>query len=324
MTHKLGLGCWPLSGPMFLDGKSVGYATCPPQEAERILHAAYDHGIRLFDTAHAYGCGHGERQLGQALAGKDVEIVTKIGLAIDEDTKTITGPRLDATEVAASVDESLARLGRDHVDVVLIHPNDAEIPVAEAIFEELEKLVSGGKVGAFGWSTDFPERAASQSRFPHATHVEHVMNVFFDAAELRAATSGLTHLIRSPLAMGVLAGRFEGGEAVAAGDVRVESHGGLDWFQGDRVHPRFAERLAAIRELLMTGGRSLAQGSLAWLWAQEQEQEQPGTIVPVPGASKIAQVEDNAAALAKGPLASETVEEIAQLIPREPWQNRPL
>ncbi|MEM9349996.1 MAG: aldo/keto reductase [Pseudomonadota bacterium] len=320
MTHTLGLGCWPLSGPMFMDGKSVGYATCAPEEAERILHAALDLGITLFDTAQAYGCGHGERLLGTALKGREATIVTKICLAIDEGAKAITGLRTDPASVAPQVEESLSRLSRDRLDVVLIHPNDIPISDAEAVFSELESLTRAGKVGAFGWSTDFPENAAAQTRFLNATHVEHVMNVFLDAAELRLVTetAGLISLIRSPLAMGVLAGRFDAGRTIDPGDVRVEAHGGMDWFEGPRVHPRFEKRLNAIRELLRTGGRSLSQGALSWLWAH-------GThIIPVPGASKVEQIEDNAAALAHGPLPANVMAEIAALIPTESWQNRPL
>lgn len=204
----IGLGCWPLSGEMYLDGKSVGYASCDPAEATRILHAAHDAGVTLFDTAHAYGAGHGERQIGAALKGRDVTIVTKIGLAIDEDTKTITGLRTDPSEVSAAIDESLSRLNRDHIDCVLIHPNDIPTPDAEAMFAELDREVSDGRIGSFGWSTDFPDRAAAQTAYPAARHVEHVMNVFLRAGNLRAVTepAGITSLIRSPPCHGIAGG----------------------------------------------------------------------------------------------------------------------
>ncbi|MEO1704329.1 MAG: aldo/keto reductase [Pseudomonadota bacterium] len=318
--HRLGLGCWPLSGPMFMNGKSVGYESCPPEEAMRILHAALDHGVTRFDTAQAYGCGAGERLVGAALKGREATIITKIGLGIDEETKTISGLRTDPSEVLPAIEESLRRLGRDTIDVVLLHPQEIDVAVADPILEALEGAVTAGKIGAFGWSTDFPEKARAQARFTAATYIEHVMNVFLDASDLRAVTepAGLTSLIRSPLAMGVLAGRFDGGRTIAAGDVRVEAHGGMDWFDGNAAHPRFAKRLDAVRELLKTGGRTLSQGALSWLWAHGDH------IVPVPGASKVAQIKDNAGALAFGPLPPDVMDEIAGLIPAEPWQNRPL
>jgi len=317
---QIGLGCWPLSGEMYMDGKSVGYASCDPAEATRILHAAHDAGVTLFDTAHAYGAGHGERQIGEALAGRDVTIVTKIGLGIDEAAKTITGLRTDPAEVSKSIDESLTRLNRDHIDCVLIHPNSIPIPDAVAMFDELDREVTAGRIGSFGWSTDFPDNAAAQTAYPAARHVEHVMNVFLRAEPLRAVTepAGITSLIRSPLAMGLLAGRFDNDARIAPGDVRVESHGGMDWFQGDRAHPRFAVRLAAVRELLQSDGRTLAQGALCWLLAHGDH------IVPVPGASSVKQAVANAKAMEFGPLPETVMQEIAALIPDEVPEPRAL
>ncbi|MEL6915591.1 MAG: aldo/keto reductase [Pseudomonadota bacterium] len=92
----------------------------------------------------------------------------------------------------------------------------------------------------------------------------------------------------------------------------------MDWFAGDRAHPRFAARLDAVRELLRSGGRTLSQGALGWLWAHGAH------IVPVPGASSVAQVAENAGARAFGPLPPDVMAEIADLLPTEPWQNRPL
>ncbi|MEM1301323.1 MAG: aldo/keto reductase [Pseudomonadota bacterium] len=321
MSHsQIGLGCWPLSGEMYLDGKSVGYATGDPAQATRILHAAHDAGVTLFDTAHAYGAGLGERQIGQALAGRDVTIVTKIGLGIDEASKTITGLRTDAAQVSDAIDESLSRLKRDYIDCVLLHPNSLPIPEAEAMFDELNREVTAGRIGSFGWSTDFPANATVQTDYPAARHVEHVMNVFLHAPDLRAVTepAGITSLIRSPLAMGLLAGRFDNDRRIDPGDVRVESHGGMDWFQGDGAHPRFAARLAAVRELLQSDGRTLAQGALCWLLAHGDH------ILPVPGASSVEQAVANAGAMEFGPLPDTVMQEIATLIPDEVPEPRAL
>lgn len=321
MTHsQIGLGCWPLAGEMYLDGKSVGYASCDPADAIRILHASHDAGVTLYDTAHAYGAGHGERLIGEAFSDRDVFVVSKIGLGIDEATKTITGLRTDPEAVSLAIDESMERMKRDYIDCVLIHPNDIPITVADAMFVEMDKAVTDGRIGSFGWSTDFPDRAAAQTTYPAARHVEHVMNVFLHAGPLRAVTepAGITSLVRSPLAMGLLAGRFDNDARIPPGDVRVESHGGMDWFQGDRAHPRFTARLAAIRELLQTDGRSLAQGALCWLLAHGNH------IVPVPGASTVGQAIANAKAMEFGPLAPSVMDEIATLIPDETGEARPL
>ena len=96
--------------------------------------------------------------------------------------------------------------------------------------------------------------------------------------------------------MGLLTGKFTADKAVGAKDVRGAA---LDWmvyFKDGRMAPEFAARLDAVRDLLTSGGRSLTQGALAWLWARS-----PRTL-PIPGFRTVAQVEENAGALEKGPL----------------------
>ncbi|MEL6608723.1 MAG: aldo/keto reductase [Pseudomonadota bacterium] len=313
-TPTLGLGCWPLSGPMYFGDLSIGYATTDPADAPRIIHAALDHGITIFDTAAAYGAGRGERIVGDALKGREATIITKIGLDIDEGTQRITGENTDPAAVSPAIDAALSRLGRDHIDTVLLHLNSLAPDIAAPIFDALEAEVTAGRIGGYGWSTDYPDNAASLSGRHGLTAIEHCMNVFFDAHLLReaAADQGLSHYIRSPLAMGLLAGRFDANSGVAPDDVRASDQSWMDYFDADgNVTPEFAGKLEAVRELLQTGGRTLAQGALGWLWAHGTQ------IVPVPGASKVAQVEDNAGALSFGPLPEAVMTEIATLIPRD-------
>jgi aryl-alcohol dehydrogenase-like predicted oxidoreductase len=86
----------------------------------------------------------------------------------------------------------------------------------------------------------------------------------------------------------------------------------MDYFKDGRVVPGFAERLDRIRHLLTTGGRSPAQGALAWLWAKS-----PRTL-PIPGFRSVAQVRENAGALEKGPLPEDVMAEIERLVDRPP------
>ncbi|MEM1400575.1 MAG: aldo/keto reductase, partial [Pseudomonadota bacterium] len=67
----IGLGCWPLGGAMFGAGRSLGYSGATDDESRRTIHAALDAGVRLFDTAAAYGAGHAERLLGETLGNRD-------------------------------------------------------------------------------------------------------------------------------------------------------------------------------------------------------------------------------------------------------------
>ena len=124
------------------------------------------------------------------------------------------------------------------------------------------------------------------------------MNVFFDARAMLGVIepNGLLSINRSPLAMGLLTGKFSANAALPQNDVRVNTFAWMDYFKDGRVSPDFADRVARIRHLLTADGRTLAQGAIGWLLARS-----PRTL-PIPGFRSVRQVEENAAALEKGPL----------------------
>ena len=99
---------------MFAGDEPVGYAGSDDAESVRTIHALLDGGITLFDTAAAYGAGHAERLLGQALKDRpEALVVTKIGIAINETAKQLTGDDVDPANVLPAIDRCLARLARD-------------------------------------------------------------------------------------------------------------------------------------------------------------------------------------------------------------------
>lgn len=105
----------------------------------RAIRATLDAGLRIFDTAAVYGAGHSERILGQALKDvPDAIIVSKLGTAIDENTQQVLHDETRANEVIPAIERSLRRLGRDHVDVMLLHLNALPIDTARPIFEHME------------------------------------------------------------------------------------------------------------------------------------------------------------------------------------------
>ena len=312
---RIGMGCWAIGGPFWDGERACGYAGADDATSRAALRAAWQAGIRVFDTAAVYGTGHSESLVGEVLADEeDAMIVSKVGLAFDAESKRITGPRFDAGYVEAAVDASRRRLRRDRVDVMLLHLN--ELPVADAAraFDAMEALRERGWIGAYGWSTDFWESARAMAGRNGFEVVQHAMNVFVDAPSMceAAREGGLAQMIRSPLAMGLLAGGYGGGRKVAADDVRNHSAGWNDYFTGREMTPRYAEMLERVRELLTTGGRTLGQGALCWLLAKG------GTIVPVPGARTPQQAEENAGALSHGPLPAEVMAEIETVLDRTP------
>ncbi|MEO1020163.1 MAG: aldo/keto reductase, partial [Pseudomonadota bacterium] len=292
-----------------------GYANADDDEALKAVQAAYGHGIRFFDTADVYGAGHSETLLGQALAGReDVVIATKFGVQFEPSTKQVRGANASPAYVDEAIEASRRRLRRDRLDLVFLHLNSLPPDDALPLFDRLDTLKNAGKIGAYGWSTDYPANAAALGDRPNFVAVQHAMNLFFDAPSMMRMLDekDLISVNRSPLAMGVLTGKFQADGKVPTGDIRQNSYDWMDYFKDGAIVPAYAERLNAVRDLLTVGGRTLAQGSLAWLWAKS-----PRTL-PIPGARTAAQAEENAGALAKGPLPPEIMAEIETFIHREP------
>ncbi|WP_039846694.1 aldo/keto reductase [Rhizobium gallicum] len=304
---RLGMGCWAIGGPFFAGEVPLGWGEVDDDESIEAIHRAVDLGIRFFDTASNYGAGHSEEVVGRAIGNRDdIVIATKFGFATDEKTKQATGAFADPAFIRQSAETSLRRLKRERLDLLQFHLNDFPLEASDEVFDVLEALKAEGKIDAFGWSTDFPDRAARHAGCKGFVSIQHTMNVFEPVPAMIDVVekNGLLSINRGPLAMGLLSGKFTPQKTVGAKDVRATS---LDWmvyFKDGRIAPEFAARLEAVRDLLTTGGRTLTQGALAWLWARS-----PRTL-PIPGFRTVAQVEENAGALEKGPLARDMMARI--------------
>jgi aryl-alcohol dehydrogenase-like predicted oxidoreductase len=308
---RLGMGCWAIGGPFYAGDVPLGWGEVDDNESIAAVHRALDLGIQFFDTASNYGAGHSEEVLGRALEGrKDVVIATKFGFATDPATKQATGAFSDEAFIRASVETSLRRLKRERLDLLQFHLNDFDPVGSDAVFDVLERLKAEGKIGAFGWSTDYPDRADRQAKREGFVAIQHNMNVLSPATELLAVIErhGLISIDRGPLAMGLLSGKFSTDKTIGEKDVRGAA---LDWmvyFKDGRAAPEFARMLDAISELLRADGRTLSQGALAWLWAKSAR------TLPIPGFRTVAQVEENAGALDKGPLPKTVADEIDSVL----------
>ncbi|MER6592049.1 aldo/keto reductase [Micromonospora purpureochromogenes] len=310
-VSALGMGCWAIGGPLWgAGGEPFGWGEVDDDESVRTIHRALDLGVTLFDTASNYGAGHSERVLGRALAGRRdrVVIATKFGNRSDERTRRWTGEDGSPAYAVASLEESLRRLGTDHVDLYQLHINGLPASAALDLVDTLEDLVTQGKIRAYGWSTDNPASArAFAEAGPHCAAIQHDESVFKDNAELLAVCDALdlASLNRGPLAMGLLTGSTR---AVGADDVRGRAPEWLVWFTDGRPAPRWSARLAEIREALTADGRTLAQGALGWLLARS-----PRTV-PIPGCRTVRQAEENFGTLARGPLSAEAFAEVERLL----------
>jgi aryl-alcohol dehydrogenase-like predicted oxidoreductase len=311
----MGLGCWAIGGPFWRGETPVGWGEVDDDESIRAIHAALDLGVTFFDTADVYGTGHSERVLGEALKGRrdEVVIATKFSNVFDPTTRQITGSDVSPAYIRQACEASLRRLNTDVIDLYQLHDGSLALEEAGSVRETLEALVAEGKIRAYGWSTDDPERAAFFAEGPNCAAVQHQMNIFSDAPEMIALCErlNLAGINRGPLAMGLLSGKYGEDSKLAANDVRGENAPAwMQYFKDGRPNPIFLEKLAAIRDILTGDGRTLVQGALGWLWARSSQ------TLPIPGFRNTAQVEENAGAMAFGPLATTQMAEIDRLLDR--------
>ncbi|MEV0272447.1 aldo/keto reductase [Hamadaea sp. NPDC050747] len=312
-VSALGLGCWAIGGPYAGGANQYGWGHVDDAESIRAIRRALDLGVTFFDTASSYGAGHSETVLGQALGGDrdQVVIATKWGWTFDEATREAGGADSSIAYLRSCLEGSLRRLGTDYVDLYQLHLGDLPVTEALEMIEPLEDLVAAGKIRAYGWSTDDPQRAeAFAAAGTHCTAIQYDMSVLADRPRIvacceQAEQAGVN---RGPLAMGLLSGKYADGRKVAADDVRSQGYEWLTYFHDGAAAPRWQARVEALREVFAAGGRTPTQGALAWLWARSQ------TTIPIPGFRDTAQVEQNAAALTFGPLSAREFAEVEDLL----------
>ncbi len=310
---RLGMGCWAIGGQFWAGEQALGWGDVDDNESIAAIRRAVELGIRCFDTADVYGCGHSETVLARALAGVDTDILisTKFGNRFDPDTKQLTGVVDDPAGIRAAIEASLGRLKRDRIDLVFFHINEHPADAAAPVFETLAQLRQEGKVDVFGWSTDNPDSVARYAGMEGFEFVQHDMNLFQPAESMLPVLERYTlcSMARQPLAMGLLSGKFKAGQATfQSSDIRAGGPQWLSYFIDGKPNPKLLETVDAVRELLMSDGRTAAQGALAWIWAKSPR------VMPIPGFRTVRQVEDNVGALEKGPLSATVTAEIDRLI----------
>lgn len=308
-VSAIGLGCWAIGGPFWTtDGKPLGWGEVDDQESVQTIGRGLELGATFFDTSDVYGAGHSERVLGRALAGRRDEVVvaTKFGNTFDESNRVLTGSDASPAYIRRACEASLSRLGTDRIDLYQLHLSDHDPGAAAEVRDVLEDLVADGLIRAYGWSTDDPERARVFAQGPHCAAVQHELSVFHDAPAMLelCEAEGLASINRSPLAMGLLSGKFTADSRLSADDIRGVAPEWLRYFRDGRPAPEWLERVDAVREILGAGSRSLAAGALAWILARSDR------TIPIPGVRTVAQVDQNLAALYEGPLPPEQMRQI--------------
>ena len=310
-VSALGMGCWAVGGPWTWNQPGeepfpAGWGQVDDAESIRAIQVALDLGIDFFDTAANYGAGHSEAILGKALADQreNVIIATKFGHMVNEADKVV---HKDDEQILGNLrqdcENSLRRLGTDYIDIYQFHEPSYDPDKAPQVVAVLEELVKEGKIRYYGWSTDLPERARIFTKGKHYTAVQFALNVNHDNEEMRklCADFNLGGINKSPLNKGILTGKFNADSTFPENDVRH----GLNFKEG--IPAERLKQVDALREVLTARGHTLAQASLAYIWALDER------MVPIPGFKTVQQVKENAGALELGPLSEEQMQQINEI-----------
>jgi aryl-alcohol dehydrogenase-like predicted oxidoreductase len=294
-VSEVGLGAMPFGGMVTqADGTQFGWSGTDDQELIALVHRSEELGTNLLDTAEAYGNGHGEAVVGEAMQGRRHKwiIATKVQPNRDLNAETPDEAAV-CKRITEACEGSLRRLRTDYIDIYQLHaiPYPWAMPMAMATLAQLQKA---GKIRWYGISTNDRE-AIDQLR---AYGPLHVLQIGYNMLERRAEallhwarTENIGTLIRVPLAKGMLTGKYSGPQAVAmpAGDHRYER------FQ----RPGTVEGLQRLPQLgfLQTPTRSLVQAALRFVL------DHPGVSSVIAGAKTRQQIEENTAASALPALA---------------------
>jgi aryl-alcohol dehydrogenase-like predicted oxidoreductase len=276
-----GLGCM---------GMSEFYGAGDDAESIRVIHRALELGVTLLDTADMYGVGRNEELVGRAIADRrdSVVLATKFGNLRGPNGEFL-GVRGDAAYVREACDESLRRLGVDHIDLYYQHRVDQNTPIEETV-GAMASLVEAGKVRYLGLS----EAGASTIRRAAAVHpiaaLQSEWSLWSRDIEESVVPAcrelGIGIVAYSPLGRGFLTGRFTSSSDFTDGDFRQTRQ------------PRFAdgnlEQNLSIVDALkaLAAERGVTPGQLALAWVQQRGQD----VVPIPGTKRLKYLEENLAA----------------------------
>lgn len=312
-TAQIGLGCWAIGGQFYDMGVEGGWGDVDDRVSMEALECGLAEGAGFFDTANIYGAGHSEELVGRLAKSHRNEMIicTKFGILCDEEKKTTTGEIQNSADIIKSCEDSLRRLGTDTIDLFLFHLGTYDPEKAYAVRDTLEELVRAGKIRYFGWSTPDPARAAVFAGSPYCIGMEFAENVMEDDPAMRGfcKEKGLAAICRSPLAMGLLTGKYRSGTVLPDNDLRGRhAPAWMTYYVDGKPNETMLKKLEAIREILTSGGRTLAQGCINYIQGCGEH------CMPIPGFKTPKQVRENVGALRFGPLSAKQTGEIERIL----------
>lgn len=275
-------------------GSWLTFADGPQKDnAIACVHRALDRGITLIDTANVYGRGAAERVLGEALKGiprNSYVLATKLYFPMSS-----TDRGLSRAQIFKQLDASLVRLQVDHVDLYQCHRYDDETPLEETL-QALSEVVRLGKVRYIGfseWPVDRVQAALATpkvEKFVSSQPQYSLLHRDPEAALLPlCARSGISQIVWSPLAQGVLTGKYASRNTLPA-DSRAANSAINGFLNQAWLQPAVLDAVQSLRPIAAEAGLTLPQFALAWVLRQ------PNVASAITGASRPEQVDENAAA----------------------------
>src|SRR6476661_2855206 len=263
--------------------------------AAQCVRAALDVGISSFDTADVYANTKAETVLGEALKGErreSLEIFTKVYWPVGPGGKNDTG--LSRKHISEGIAASLERLGTDYVDLYQAHRYDHETPLEETM-EAFADVVRRGKALYIGVSEWRAEEIRAAHALARELHIPLVSNqpqysMLWRVIEAEVVPTseelGIGQIVWSPIAQGVLTGKYLPGQAAPEGSRATDDKGGADmikrWLQDDVL-----ERVQQLKPIADEAGLTLAQLAVAWVL------QNANVSAAIIGASRPEQVSDN-------------------------------
>lgn len=295
--------------------------------ATACVHAALDAGITTFDTADVYANTAAEQVLGDALKDErreSLEIFTKVYFPTGPKGHNDTG--LSRKHIMESIDGSLRRLQTDYVDLYQAHRYDAETPLEETM-QAFADVVRAGKalyIGVSEWTADQLRAGHGLARdlgiqlISNQPQYSMLWRVIEDEVVPASEDLGISQIVWSPVAQGVLTGKYKPGAAVPQGSRAADEKGGADmisrWLDDDVLNG--VHRLQPIAE---DAGLTMAQLAVAWVL------QNPNVASAIIGASRPEQIASNVQA-AGVKLGEDTMSRIEQAIgslaERDPRKTR--
>jgi 1-deoxyxylulose-5-phosphate synthase len=280
-VSEICLGTWTTFGGSLAD-----------EDAMALVDAAFDAGINFFDTANTYSEGRSEEVLGRALAARPRDtyvLATKLRARAPDG-----GRGLSRQQVLHQIDQSLERLGADFVDLYQCHWWDEDVPLDETL-EALTEIVEAGKaryVGCSNWTGEQIQEAVDLARehgYVKIVSSQPEYSLLHREPESDvipvSTANGISQVVYSPLAQGVLSGKYAPGEAAGEGtraSVRAEW---MEFLEDDVL-----ARVQRLRPIAAGLGITMAQLALAWILRE------PNVASAIVGAARPEQLRDNAAA----------------------------